>query len=99
MRTVRTEGRSPTPGRARGRLRALAASLSWLAGLTEPESVPTVPVVDEIQFAWDPRKDRDNQRKHGVSFAEARTVFYDPQADEFCDEERAVPKDRFLLLG
>jgi|TARA_Y100000294_G_C8302172_1_gene235197 hypothetical protein len=32
------------------------------------------------RFSWDPRKDSANQRKHGVSFREAQTVFYDEQA-------------------
>jgi len=29
-------------------------------------------------FEWDPAKDADNQRKHGVSFVEARAAFLDP---------------------
>lgn len=30
-------------------------------------------------FDWDPRKDRANQMKHGVSFAEAQLAFFDPR--------------------
>lgn len=30
-------------------------------------------------FDWDPRKDRANQAKHGVSFAEAQLAFFDPR--------------------
>ncbi len=33
-------------------------------------------VMDELRFEWDARKNRENQRKHGVSFEEARSVFY-----------------------
>jgi uncharacterized DUF497 family protein len=31
-----------------------------------------------LTFEWDPRKARENERKHGVSFPEAATVFGDP---------------------
>jgi hypothetical protein len=34
----------------------------------------------DLQFDWDPRKDAANQRKHGVSFEEASTVFSDEHA-------------------
>lgn len=50
-------------------------------------------------FEWDERKNRANQRKHGVSFEEARTVFYDDYAIEFYDEEHSGREDRYLLLG
>lgn len=55
--------------------------------------------MDELRFEWDERKSRVNQRKHGVSFAEARSVFFDPQAVEFYDDEHGETEDRFLLLG
>ena len=32
-----------------------------------------------IEFTWDPIKDMLNQRKHGVSFEEAMTVFFDEE--------------------
>lgn len=53
----------------------------------------------ELRFEWDVRKERENQRKHGVSFEEARSVFFDPQAVEFYDDEHGAMEDRFLLLG
>jgi len=34
----------------------------------------------QIRFEWDPRKARSNERKHGVSFEEARSVFFDEEA-------------------
>jgi len=55
--------------------------------------------MDELRFDWDERKNRENQRKHGVSFEEARSVFFDPQAVEFYDDEHGEMEDRFLLLG
>ena len=52
-----------------------------------------------IKFTWDPAKASLNARKHGVSFEEARTVFYDDNAVEFYDDEHSEWEDRFLLLG
>ena len=52
-----------------------------------------------LRFEWDEEKNRENQRKHGVSFAEAQTVFFDENAVEFYDDEHSDWEDRFLLLG
>ena len=52
-----------------------------------------------IRFDWDPAKARTNERKHGVSFAEAQSVFYDEFARQFYDPESSEAEDRFLLLG
>ena len=52
-----------------------------------------------LRFEWDPRKAAANVRKHGVSFEEARTVFYDENALLRPDEEHSDEEDRFLLLG
>ena len=55
--------------------------------------------MDQLRFDWDEQKARENQRKHGVSFDEARSVFFDPQAVEFFDDEHEQSEERFLLLG
>ena len=55
--------------------------------------------MNDLRFEWDERKNRENQRKHGVSFEEARSVFFDQQAVEFYDDEHQEMEDRFLLLG
>jgi len=55
--------------------------------------------MNELRFAWDPKKARANMGKHGVSFEEARSVFYDEHAVEFYDDEHSEWEDRFLLLG
>jgi hypothetical protein len=52
-----------------------------------------------ITFEWDPRKDTANQRKHGVSFAEAQSVFFDDHAIQFYDEEHSEQEERFIMLG
>lgn len=55
--------------------------------------------MDRIEFAWDPRKNEVNRRKHHVSFEEARTVFYDDDALVIGDPEHSQEEDRFLILG
>ena len=53
-----------------------------------------------IEFEWDPSKAKSNMRKHGVSFEEAQTVFYDEYAIQFYDENNSdIEEDRFLMLG
>jgi uncharacterized DUF497 family protein len=53
----------------------------------------------ELRFEWDPVKSKVNRDKHGVSFEEASTVFYDERAVEFYDEDHSEWEDRFPLLG
>jgi len=55
--------------------------------------------MDRITFAWDEPKSRHNQRKHGVSFTEAQSAFFDDDALEFFDPSHSEDEDRFLLLG
>jgi len=52
-----------------------------------------------IKFEWDPRKDSANQRKHGISFEEAQSVFFDENAIQFYDEDHSEQEDRFIMLG
>jgi len=55
--------------------------------------------VKRLRFEWDRRKAATNLRKHGVSFEEARTVFFDEDALLRPDEGHSDTEDRFLLLG
>src|SRR5574337_931268 len=55
--------------------------------------------MDELRFQWDAEKEKINIRKHGISFDEARTVFYDEQAIQFFDPDHSEEEDRFILLG
>lgn len=52
-----------------------------------------------LHFTWDAKKDRANQRKHGVSFEEAKSVFYDEYARLIGDPEHSLDEERFALLG
>ena len=53
----------------------------------------------ELIFEWADRKERANLTKHGVSFDEARTAFYDENAIVFFDPDHSEDEDRFILLG
>jgi len=52
-----------------------------------------------LEFEWDKKKDKTNTKKHGISFDEARTAFYDEYAIQFFDPEHSQEEDRFMLLG
>lgn len=52
-----------------------------------------------LRFEWDPKKSASNQKKHGVSFEEARTVFFDENAKLIDDPDHSEDEDRFVLLG
>ena len=53
----------------------------------------------KLIFEWDDKKNASNIRKHGVSFEEAQTVFFDENAIEFDDPDHSIQDERFLLLG
>mgnify|MGYP001605807418 CR=1 FL=1 len=52
-----------------------------------------------IKFEWDYVKAASNIEKHGVSFDEAKSVFYDEFAIQFYDDENSDSEERFLMLG
>jgi len=52
-----------------------------------------------IRFAWDPPKATSNLKKHGISFEEAQSVFYDELATQFYDDDNSSSEDRFIMLG
>jgi len=55
--------------------------------------------MNAIRFEWDENKNRDNTRKHGVSFEEAQTVFFDENAIRYFDPDHSEDEDRFIMLG
>ncbi|MDD7986756.1 BrnT family toxin [Lentisphaera marina] len=55
--------------------------------------------MNKLKFEWDENKAQSNLEKHGVSFEEAMTVFYDERALEFFDKNNSEWEDRFLMLG
>jgi hypothetical protein len=52
-----------------------------------------------MQFEWNEYKAQQNERKHGVSFQEALTCFYDPRQVAFYDTDHSAEEDREILLG
>ncbi|MFN8487566.1 MAG: BrnT family toxin [Caldilineaceae bacterium] len=53
-----------------------------------------------IRFSWDSRKAARNRRVHdGVTFEEAASVFHDPTAFIFDDDEHSDEEYRELIIG
>ncbi len=52
-----------------------------------------------MKFEWDTEKARKNERKHGVSFQEALTVFQDALSLTYPDTNHSADEDRFLIIG
>lgn len=52
-----------------------------------------------MHFEWDENKNKINQRKHGVSFEEAVSVFYDDEALIIDDPDHSDFEERFIILG
>lgn len=55
--------------------------------------------MDKVRFEWDNNKAVINEKKHGITFKEASTVFYDENAVLFDDPDHSEVEDRFLILG
>jgi uncharacterized DUF497 family protein len=55
--------------------------------------------VSTLRFEWDERKAGANARKHGVTFDEARTVFFDERARLIDDPDHSDDEERYILLG
>ena len=55
--------------------------------------------METIHFEWDENKNQINQRKHKVSFDEAKTVFEDVEALVIDDPDHSQEEDRFIILG
>jgi len=52
-----------------------------------------------LRFEWDPKKAAANLAKHGVSFEEGLTVFSDPLARIFDDEDHSIEEEREIIIG
>jgi hypothetical protein len=52
-----------------------------------------------VRFEWDRHKAAINIRRHGVSFDEASTVFDDPLASIFDDEDHSLDESREIIIG
>ena len=52
-----------------------------------------------IEFEWDKVKAESNEKKHGVSFSEASTIFGDPLEMTIEDPKHSSGEYRFLSIG
>ena len=52
-----------------------------------------------MRILWDENKNRENIRKHKISFDEAQTVFYDPNGKLISDPDHSDTEERFIFLG
>jgi len=55
--------------------------------------------MDDLRVDWDPSKARANALKHGITFEEAETAFYDDYAIVAPDPDHSSGEERFLLIG
>ena len=51
-----------------------------------------------MNITWDPAKNRENQRKHGISFDDAKAIFQDPDRIEVHDD-RDYGEERWVAIG
>lgn len=55
--------------------------------------------MEYIFFEWDEKKNAMNQKKHRISFEEAKTVFDDVEALIIDDPDHSIDEERFIILG
>jgi len=55
--------------------------------------------MNSLRFEWDARKASTNLKKHGISFEEAKSAFYDEHAKLIDDPDHSADKERFILLS
>jgi uncharacterized protein len=53
----------------------------------------------ELRFEWDPAKAKSNEKKHGVTFEEAKSAFWDEQGLLLEDPDHPSAEERLILLG
>ena len=52
-----------------------------------------------MKFEWHPPKAESNLEKHGVSFAEAASLFDDPHQYHYRDDIHSIGEQRYICLG
>ena len=53
----------------------------------------------DLEFIWDEEKNIVNIMKHGVSFEEAKMVFFDSMRLDLFDEDHSGTEDRWKVFG
>lgn len=52
-----------------------------------------------MTFCWDENKATANVKKHGITFEEAKGVFYDEDARLITDPDHSAEEDCFIIIG
>jgi uncharacterized DUF497 family protein len=52
-----------------------------------------------MKFEWNTDKAEKNERKHGVTFQEALTVFQDALSLTYPDTDHSIDENRYLIIG
>jgi len=55
--------------------------------------------MEGVRFDWDAKKDKENQRKHGIPFVVAQRAFLDPHRVIAEDVSHSSEEDRFYCIG
>ena len=55
--------------------------------------------MSKIVFEWDPKKAATNAAKHGITFDQAKSVFYDENALIIPDPDHSIVEERFVMMG
>ena len=55
--------------------------------------------MEEMEFEWDDRKNAANERKHGISFEDAKAVFQDPARVGWVNSDPDDVEERFIVVG
>ena len=55
--------------------------------------------MEGTRFDWDVKKDKENQRKHGIPFVVAQRAFLDPHRVIAEDVSHSTEEDRFYCIG
>lgn len=53
----------------------------------------------KVRFHWDAEKNRENIGKHGISFEEAKTIFFNFPLEIFYDPDHSVGEERYIAMG
>jgi uncharacterized DUF497 family protein len=55
--------------------------------------------MEDMEFTWDERKNATNERKHGISFEDAKPVFLDPARVGWLHSDPGDDEERFIVIG
>ena len=76
------------------------ALMSYNISTSKREAFKMCITYDNMQFFnWDEDKEIANEKKHGISFREAASVFKDPNILIKPDVDHSDDEDRFIIIG